>query len=141
LDLGVAEAADWPAVIRGAQGLGRVEDQRQTMARREFFEGVVATAAAEDVYREDGRRLRSDGLLRPLGVHHQGARIDVDEARRDALPAKGLSCRGECEGREQDLSFQVESPRKTHNCGGSIAEERAELHIELGCDPLFQPPR
>ena len=116
-----AEAAEPPAPVGGAEGLGRVVQNEQSLGLGHRPDRIVVGALPEQVDGDDALRLEAE----PLGgrdaapergqVDVEGSRIHVHEQRRRAGQCHALASGAEGEGRAQHRVARADALGHQHH--------------------------
>ena len=128
---GVPEAGGADAVLRHAEGVGRVVDDLQAVRLRDAFDGIDIAEVAVDVDGQDGDGAVGDQRLDLRGVEGVGHGVDVAEDRRAAAADDGVGRGGEGEGRGDDLPAQLQRLQDGLKRKMAVGEQTHMGHAEI----------
>ncbi len=129
-DLRVAEPADRPTAMRGAERVRGVEDQVQAASSGERLERVDGARPPPQMHADDCPGSRRHGLRDTGGIEGVGVAIDVCKHRCQTFPRQCMCGGDEGERRQDDLAAEPERADTELQRGRAAAHRNAVRHPE-----------
>ena len=135
---GVAEATDDAALVRAAERVSGIEQERELVTLGNVGEAARVAGPAPQMHPEDRRRAGRDQLLGPGRIERPARRVHVREHRPKAQPANRVRGRHEGEGGHDDLAAQAACPHQQLQRGRAVAGGDAVLDAQHPAQPLLE---
>ena len=137
-DLGIAERADHPPVVRAAEGVRGIEQQPEMAPPGDPLQSLHVARPAPDVHADNPGGAGRDRLLDARRIQGVRPRVDIAEDRRDLLPLQGVRRGDEGERGHNHLALQSQGANGDLQGHGAVAHGDAVLDAHHVGDPPLE---
>ncbi len=123
-----------------AERMSRIVDHLQSVFVGNLPDTLRVARVAVDMHRQDGRRLRRDGRLDPVGIEVARPRIDVDEYGADAVPPQRMGRGDETVRRRNHFARDAQRLQGRNQRQRPVGEKTDMLHAQIGAERPLQLP-